>query len=583
MHQQPIPVAYASVPVNLQDVTARVERRLAAGPWDQPPETTLPVPDSVDAAAEVAAFAMGLSGRQRLARRDPRGRFRRLIAHFALAAALAISTVASTACDILSDSGPAAIDVDQLSRLNGTEASVTSPVGPGPALYQDLVLLDPGGATTAAMLVPLASLQGGRETATTVPVLAMAEDSAMTQVGGVYRVPAFPVPVGTRDGQAQFLDVVAPAQTSTSTFSGDASAIKTRLAERWQTDERFAASTRSIEKRPTVMDAAYNAAAAAEAGGIYSYTDGVVLRVDPDAPVLQVADRALVESGKAVSDQDIVFVAIRPNERSIYAPGDAINLRDVAVNREQTTEGGTTETFYIVNAAINNARVEPAGKVDLQSILQKRLERTDADLSIQSQELAAMEAGAAPQATPAPTAGAAQQTTRTVYRGPSYVDDMLIFWWLTRPSYYSGSNTTVSGPPPSTTRPQGDFYYVPPARTTATDAPTTTTAARSTALQAARNAVSGQAAGTGGGVAATNKAASDSTARVSAASAKAASVASTVSASSVGKSVAVAPSNSSSSAARSAGNTTTRSTSSSIKSSSSSSGFGGIGSTGSSS
>src|SRR5206468_2367854 len=121
---------------------------------------------------------------------------------------------------------------------------------------------------------------------------------------------AQPVKVGTRDGISQFLDPLIAAE---STGSGDPSQGKATIA-RWQEDERYLAPTRAIAGQPTVLDAAYNAEAAATAGGTHTYLNGVVLRVESDKPVLQLIDKALLESGKPARAEDIVYVAIRPQE-----------------------------------------------------------------------------------------------------------------------------------------------------------------------------------------------------------------------------------------------------------------------------
>src|SRR5205807_6225961 len=122
--------------------------------------------------------------------------------------------------------------------------------------------------------------------------------------------------------------------------------------------------------QPTVLDASYNAAAAAAAGGTHTYTNGVVLRVEPDKPVLAVIDRALLESGLPTRAEDVVYVAIRSSEQSLYNPGQVVNLRDVAVNQQSTDVNGQATTVFVANAALDGARVEPTGNVDLQSLLQ---------------------------------------------------------------------------------------------------------------------------------------------------------------------------------------------------------------------
>ncbi len=544
--------------VDVMDVVARVERKLASGPWTEG-ERASPtlsadghlsdgVPSSdPDAAAEVAAFALRLGGKRRAARRS--GRFSRLVTHFALAAVLALTGV-SAGCES-EDAGPSVVNVQDLPAVAGASVAVPATPQTAGARFTDLVLVDPGGSGTRwALMVPRSSLSGDPDGAQ--PVLVDNDGANLQTAGAVYTVPAVPIALDTRDGASQYLDPLDGAVLADSRYDGDTSRLRQRLLDRWQSDERFAAAVRSIEARPSVLDAAYNAESAYAAGGTHTYTDGVVLRVDPANPVLQVVDRALLESGKPLRPEDIVYVAIRSGERSLYEPGTLVNLRDVVVDRQQSTDDGQSQTVYVANAALEGARVEPTGRMDLQANLQQRLQRTDSDLAIQAEELSA-EAGPSgqPTATPAP----AQPVVVNRYRGPSFVDDLLVFWWLTNSSWYRGPTYVLTSPPSNPSRPGGDYYYVPPTSGTASTGPAsgTQTTSRSEALQAARHAVSGQAAGTGGGTAATTKAASEASARVSAATNKSASLAGQVSASSVGKSVSSVASNPSSTAARSLG------------------------------
>ena len=150
------------------------------------------------------------------------------------------------------------------------------------------------------------------------------------------------------------------------TGEAEVSTEQSNVVERWAQDQRYLATTRAIAGQPTVLDAAYNAQAAVDAGGTHTYLDGVVLRVDPDQPVLSVIDRALLESGQPTRPEDVVPVAIRSGERSLYEPGQVVNLRDVVMTKEQTDVEGQSQTMYIVNAALDGARVEPTGRsVDL--------------------------------------------------------------------------------------------------------------------------------------------------------------------------------------------------------------------------
>ena len=72
----------------VQAVSEQLEQRLVESVWS--PATPAEDPQ-VGAAAEVAAFALGLSGKRRAARRG--GRLSRLLVHFALAATVALSSV----------------------------------------------------------------------------------------------------------------------------------------------------------------------------------------------------------------------------------------------------------------------------------------------------------------------------------------------------------------------------------------------------------------------------------------------------------------------------------------------------------
>src|SRR3981189_2085507 len=75
-------------------VAERVDARLATSAWDTAKLARSPA--QIDAAAEVAFFALNLAGKRRQARRG--GRFGRLITGFALAACVALSSFAA-ACD----------------------------------------------------------------------------------------------------------------------------------------------------------------------------------------------------------------------------------------------------------------------------------------------------------------------------------------------------------------------------------------------------------------------------------------------------------------------------------------------------
>jgi len=538
-----------------ESIAGELEERLSASAWSTQP--------SVAPATGVADFALALSGKRRQARRG--GRLGKLIRHFALAACLALASVAA-ACDKPDASAEAtAVAIQQLPSTNAASATIaqTNPSG-SPGNFTDMLLVDPGSDTAPAILVPRTA------SGAAAPILVDRAGAELDDVGNVYRMSAQPVLVGTRDGPSQFLDPLTPAE---STGSADA-ASQGGNVQAWQQDERYQAAARAIKGEPTVLDAAYNAEAAANAGGTHTYRDGVVLRVEPDQPVLQVIDKALLESGRPTRPEDIVYTAIRPSEQSLYDPGTVVNLRDVVMERQQTDVDGQPATVYVANAALDGARVEPTGKVDLQSLLQPRLQRVDQDLAAQAQD-----GGAQPTATGTPVAGTAVQQPIVVNRGGgSFVPDFLIWMWLANNAFYRGPSVIVNNPAPSPTR-SGDVFYSPPS-TSSSSGPSTVASsqadARATALQASRSAVSGQSGGTGGGVAATNKSASEASSRVSAATAKAAVVAGAVSQSSLGKSTSSVPKSTSSVSSRSAGSVSSGSRGTSV-SSGGSSGFGGKG------
>src|SRR6266851_1459693 len=357
-------------------VAERVDARLATSPWDT--AALGQTAAEIDAAAEVAVFALKLAGKRRQAHRG--GRFGRLITGFALAACVALSSFAA-ACDAPS-AAPEATQtaINELPTVGGASGAITAQPRASPAQFGDLVLLDPGSATLPYALM----VERGGD----VPVLVDPVGAGLDTVGSVYRLAAQPVSVGTRDGKSQFLDPLQPAElvgnpAQVASTSNDA------VAQKWAQDERYLAATRAIAGQPTVLDAAYNAEAAAAAGGTHTYMNGVVLRVEPDKPVLQVVDRALLESGRPTRAEDVVYVAIRASEQSLYDPGQVVNLRDIVMDRKTTDVNGQPTTVYVANAALDGARVEPTSRVDLQSLLQPRLQRVDQDLAAQGQVAAA--------------------------------------------------------------------------------------------------------------------------------------------------------------------------------------------------
>ena len=531
------------------EVAERVQARLARTVWDTQALNADTTP--IDAAAEVALFALQLAGKQRQARHG--GRFGRLVVRFALAAVVALAAI-SAACD-KPDAGPEATQValSSLPLVSGSDASITAKARASPAQFTDLQLIDAGSQSQ-----PWAVLQAK---ATESPILVDRAGAGLDSVGSTYRLAAQPVVVGTRDGVSQFLDPLQPAVATSSVVQASSTA-REQLEQRWAQDERYLAPTRAIAGTPTVLDAAYNAEAARAAGGTHTYLNGVVLRVEPDKPVLQVIDRTLLQSGLPTRMEDVVYVAIRASEQSLYEPGQLVNLRNVVMEYQRADINGQVTNIYVVNAALDGARVEPTGNVDLQSLLQPRFQRVDqnlaAEAALASGTPAAPSATQTPGATPRPASGQPIIVQQEHYGGPSFIDDFLIFMWLSNTGFYRGPTVIVNNPPPSQYYGggAGGAYYSPPPAPSGS-APSTVSSAqaasRSTALEASRSAVSGQASGTGGGVAATNKSAADTTARVGAATAKSASVAGDVSSASVGKSVASVPSASSSTASRSAG------------------------------
>ncbi|MBV9577572.1 MAG: hypothetical protein JO057_03160 [Chloroflexi bacterium] len=536
-------------------IAERVNARLAHGPWDTAAlQSSDPNPDAdLDTAAEVAVFALELAGKRRQARRG--GRFGRLIVNFAFAACVALSTFAA-ACD-KPDATPEETQtaIDELPAYSGSVAAIGQPARASPANFTGMVLMDAGSDSQ-----PWAVLQASDSSN---PILVDRVGSGLDTVGDTYSLAAQPIMVGTRDGASQFLDPLQPAVNSGGTPASVANTAE-QLEQRWSQDERYLAPTRAISGQTTVLDAAYNAAAAAAAGGTHTYLNGVVLRVEPDKPVLSVIDKALLESGAPTREEDVVYVAIPPSAQSSYNPGQVVNLRNVVMNQQQTDVNGQSTTLYTVDAAVNGAQVEPTGTVDLQSLLQPRLQRVDQDIAANDQAAGTGTPGApaTPGLTPTPGPGPTQPPQQVIVRdrGPSFVDDFLIWMWISNSGYYRGPSVIINNPPTSISRPSDSTYYSPPP-VPSSSSPSTVAASqaasRSTALEASRSAVSGQASGTGGGVAATNKSAAASSVAVGAATAKAASVAGDVSTSSAGKSAASVAGGSagSSIASRSAGTT----------------------------
>jgi len=129
-------------PSDAHAVAEQVDARLTTTIWDLTPAAR--VNGEVSAAAEVAVFALNLAGKRRQARFG--GRFSRVVVRFALAACVALASVAS-ACD-----APSASPEETQTAINalpgGAAADVTisAPPRASPAQFTGLVLLDPGSA-----------------------------------------------------------------------------------------------------------------------------------------------------------------------------------------------------------------------------------------------------------------------------------------------------------------------------------------------------------------------------------------------------------------------------------------------------
>ena len=134
--------------------------------------------------------------------------------------------------------------------MSGASGAITAQPRASPAQYGDLVLLDPGSATVPFALM----VQRGGD----VPVLVDPVGAGLDRVGGIYRLAAQPVAVGSRDGTSQFLDPLQPAEL-TGTDAPALGSGPNPLAQKWGQDERYLATTRAIAGQPTVLDAAYNA------------------------------------------------------------------------------------------------------------------------------------------------------------------------------------------------------------------------------------------------------------------------------------------------------------------------------------
>src|SRR6185369_1595762 len=116
------------------------------------------------------------------------------------------------------------------------------------------------------------------------------------------------------------------------------------------------------------------------------------------------------------------------------------------IDKQQTDVNGEPLTVYVANAALEGARVEPTGKVDLQSLLAPRLQRVNEDLAAQAQAAdPAQPAAATPAGTQTPVV--IQQTiiNNNNNRG-SHIGDFLIYAWLFNNSFYRGPSTIINNP-----------------------------------------------------------------------------------------------------------------------------------------
>ena len=101
----------------------------------------------------------------------------------------------------------------------------------------------------------------------------------------------------------------------------------------------------------------------------------------------------------------------------------------MVVDKQTTDVNGQPATVYVANAALDGARVEPTGSVDLQSLLQPRLQRVDQDLlAVENQPAPDASSPPAPTATPGPTTSAPVQPIIVQQRssGPSLVDEFTL-------------------------------------------------------------------------------------------------------------------------------------------------------------
>ena len=300
---------------------------------------------------------------------------------------------------------------------------------------------------------------------------------------------------------------------------------------------------------PTVLDAAYNAEAAATTPVELTPTERRrPARRARTSRSCKSIDKALLESGLPTRAEDIVYVAIRPSEQSLYEPRQVVNLRDVVMDRSRPTSTADPTTVYVANAALDGARVEPDGQgdVNLPSLLQPRSAVASTRTSLPRPRTRGL-SGARSQASPAAPArcpGTADGDRQNVRRS-SYVDDFLIFMWLTNSGFYRGPSVIIEQSAGSTTR-------LAATCTTRRRRPTVARAPRrrrglaqavprATALQASRSLSRDSPAARAAASPPPTSPPPTRPLRVSAATTKAASVAGAVGSASAGKSISSAP------------------------------------------
>ena len=355
--------------------------------------------------------------------------------------------------------------------------------------------------------------------------------------GRDYRLPAQPVMVGTRDGASQFLDPLQPA-TSPAASAKPVTDAANLVEQRWSQDERYLAPTRAIAGHTTVLDAAYNAAAAAAAGGTHTYLNGVVLRVEPDKPVLRSSTRRCSSRACPTRAEDVVYVAIRTASSRSYNPGQVVNLRDVVMDQQKTDiDGSQPRCTWPTPRSTERASSRPAVSI-CSHCCSRACSASTRTWPPGSQ------AGGRRDASPqrrTPSATQVPQQVIVQQRGPSFVDDFLIWMWLSNTGFYRGPSVIINNPPPSSNRPGDSTYYSPPPTTSGTNPSTVARRKRRRAARRSKRRARPSRVSPRAQAAAWRRPTSRRRPRRScagAATAKAASVAGDVSAASTGKSAA---------------------------------------------